>query len=86
MPDFDEERLGVLLRELPAPPQPWMRAAAELPAARRALDDLVRRSEADAELRAHVLGSLESALADAGVEPDRRNAALLRARLDPLAG
>ena len=70
--DYDQERLGALLRMLRPAPEGWARAAQELPFARRSLDDLVARAEADAEFRQTVLADLEAALARKGVEPDPR--------------
>ena len=78
---MDEVTIARLLRELPRPPEGWIRAAQELPAARAALDGLVARAEADARLREEILADLEAALRREGVEPDRRNVAALRARL-----
>jgi hypothetical protein len=49
-----------------------MRAAQELPAARRSLDDIVARAEADLEFRRALLADLETALAAEGLEPDPR--------------
>jgi hypothetical protein len=81
MNGFDEERLGRLLRRLPPAPQGWVEAATELPRARRILDDIVARAEADLEYRRAVLADLEAALADAGIEPARPQlAAELRRR------
>jgi hypothetical protein len=77
----DEERLGALLRVLPPAPPGWIRAAQELPGARRALDDLVARAESDLEFRAAVLADLEVALEQAGVEPDRRTVSWLEDQL-----
>ncbi len=79
---FDEERLGGLLRRLPPAPQGWVRAAQELPGARRSLDDIVARAEADAEFRRLVVADLESALDQEGVEPAPRLVDELRERLD----
>lgn len=79
----DEERLGALLRVLPPAPAGWVVAARELPEARRALDDLVRRAESDLEFRAAVLADLEVALEQAGVEPDRRTVSWLQELLGP---
>ena len=59
---------------LPPAPEGWVQAAQELPTARAALDQLVARAEADAELRRRILNDLEAALAAEGVE---RNSALL---------
>jgi len=66
---YDEERLGELLRLLPPAPEGWVRAAQELPAARAAMNDLVARAEADAELRVLILADLKTALAGEGIEP-----------------
>jgi hypothetical protein len=78
---MDETTIARLLRELPRPPEGWIRAAQELPTALAALDDLVARAEADARLREEILADLEAALRSEGFEPDRRNTAALRARL-----
>jgi hypothetical protein len=80
---YDEEKLGELLRRLPPAPQGWVEAAQELPTARAALDDLVARAEADAELRRRILNDLEAALAAEGVEPSSALLAELRTRLAP---
>jgi len=65
----DEERLARLIGMLPPAPDGWVRAAQELPAARRGLDQLVARAEKDATFRASVLADLERALQSEGVEP-----------------
>ncbi len=78
---YDEERLGELLRRLPPAPEGWVRAAQELPTARAALDELVVRAEADAELRKRILANLEAALAAEGVEPSSALLAELQTRL-----
>jgi hypothetical protein len=78
---YDEERLGELLRKLSAPPEGWVRAAQELPSARAALDTLVARAQADAELRERVLADLEAAFATEGIEPTSVLLAEVRARL-----
>jgi RNA polymerase sigma-70 factor, ECF subfamily len=78
---FDEELLGELLRRLPLVPQGWVEAAQELPRARRVLDSIVTRAEADLEYRRAVLADLEAALADAGLQaPTPTLAAELRRR------
>jgi hypothetical protein len=69
---YDEERLGVLLRLLRPAPVGWVRAAQELPAARRTFDEIVARAEADLAFRNALLADLETALAAEGYEPDRR--------------
>ena len=78
----DEERLGVLLRLLRPAPTGWVRAAQELPAARRQFGEIVARAEADAAFRAALIADLERALAAEGYEPDSRILAEIRARLD----
>jgi len=80
---YDEERLGELLRRLPAPPEAWVRAAQELPSARAALDTLIARAEADAAERGRIVANLEAALAAEGVEPTSPLLAELRERLAP---
>ena len=78
---YDEERLGVLLRILRPAPTGWVRAAQELPGARRTLDDIVSRAEADLAFRSALIADLEQALAAEGYEPDRRILGELRDRL-----
>jgi hypothetical protein len=78
---YDEERLGVLLRILRPAPTGWVRAAQELPAARRTLNDIVSRAEADLAFRSALIADLEHALAAEGYEPDRRILDELRDRL-----
>ena len=79
--DYDAERLAALIGALPAAPKAWIEAAQELPTARRGLDDLVARAEADAELRARLLADLEAAVAAEGVPPSALLLAELRERL-----
>jgi hypothetical protein len=78
---YDEEKLGELLRMLPTPPEAWVRAAQELPAARAALDTLVARAEADAAERTRIAADLEAALVAEGVEPTSPVLDQLRERL-----
>jgi hypothetical protein len=78
---YDEERLGQLLRALPPAPLGWVQAAQELPAARRGLDEIVARAEADREFREALIADLESALANAGFVPDPPLVQALRRRL-----
>ncbi|HET7647239.1 MAG TPA: hypothetical protein VFK17_01650 [Gaiellaceae bacterium] len=77
----DIEQLGRLIAALPPAPQGWVRAAQELPQARRGLDDLIVRAQADADLRARLVADLESTLSEAGIEPTRHIVADARARL-----
>ncbi|HEV7640930.1 MAG TPA: hypothetical protein VGO39_08705 [Gaiellaceae bacterium] len=71
MSAYDHDTLGRLIAALPPAPDGWVRAAQELPAARKGIDDIVERAAADAAYRARVVANLESALADVGVEPTR---------------
>ena len=80
MRDYDEETLAELLRTLPAPPVAWVRAAQEIPLARRGLDEIVQRAEADAAFRDALVADLESALAAEGYEPDPAVVEALRER------
>jgi hypothetical protein len=72
MTTYDDERIGELLRVLPPAPTGWVEAAQELPAARRSLDEIVARAEADLAFRKALVADLESTLALEGYEPDRR--------------
>lgn len=69
MSGYDEVKLAELLRALPSPPRAWVQAAQDLPAARRELDEIVSRAEADAEFRRALVADLEQAVAAAGYEP-----------------
>ena len=80
MTDREIERLAELLRALPPAPAAWTRAAQELPSARRGLDDVVARAEADADFRRALVADLESALADEGYELDEPQLQVLRER------
>ena len=82
MGGFDETQLAALLGALPPAPEAWVRAAQELPLARRRMDDLVRRASEDFAFRRRLVVDLERALADEGVEPDRALVDALRRRLD----
>lgn len=78
---YDEERLGALLRMLRPAPAGWVQAAQELPAARRSLDEIVSRAEADAEFRTELIAGLEAALEREGFKPNPRLVEELRKRL-----
>jgi len=77
----DEEWLGSRLRILRPAPEGWVRAAQELPDARRSLDEIVARAEADLEFRAALIADLEAALAQTGLEPGPHALEELRKRL-----
>ena len=78
---FDEQTLARLLRLLPPAPASSVAAAQELPLARRGLDEIVARAEADAEFRAQLVADLETALAGAGYDPDAALVEAVRARI-----
>jgi hypothetical protein len=80
MDAYDEERLAELIRRLPPVPEGWVRAAQELPFARRDLDEIIARAEADAAFRQALITDLEAALALEGYEPDRPLVEELRRR------
>ena len=80
-PLYDEERLGMLLRLLRPAPTGWVRAAQELPEARRTFDEIVARAEADIAFRNALIADLERALSAEGYEPDRRTLDDIRERL-----
>ena len=80
MTDFQEERLAQLLSVLPPAPEAWVRAAQELPLARKGLDEIVARAEADAEFRNALVADLERALEQEGYEPERPLVEALRRR------
>jgi hypothetical protein len=65
----DIERLSRLIGMLPPAPTAWVSAAQELPAARRDIEGIVARAEADAEFRKVLIADLEGALQAEGVEP-----------------
>ncbi len=69
MSAYDEDRLAQLIAALPPAPEAWVRAAQELPFARRELDQIVARAEADAEFRQALIADLEATLAREGYEP-----------------
>jgi hypothetical protein len=81
MIELSEERLAELLAALPPAPEAWVQAAAELPRARAAIDQLIDRALADSRARERILADLESALRAAGVEPRPRVLETVRARL-----
>jgi hypothetical protein len=81
MRNYNEEILAELLRTLPAPPEAWVRAAQEIPLARRGLDDIVERARADQAFREALVADLERALEDAGYDADPALADAVRERL-----
>ena len=81
MRNYDEETLADLLRTLPAPPQAWVKAAQEIPLARRGLDDIVERARADQAFREALIADLETALESAGYDTDPALTDAVRERL-----
>ena len=81
MTAYDAERLAELISSLPPAPEGWVRAAQQLPRARKALDEIVARATADAHFRAALLADLESTLAQAGYEPQTALVDAVRTRL-----
>jgi len=79
--DFTEERIALLLRLLPPAPSAWVRAAQELPSARKTFDEIVERAEADQAFREALIADLEQALAAAGYDSDIRILPELRERI-----
>jgi hypothetical protein len=78
---YDAEELAELIRALPPAPVGWVQAAQELPLARRGLDEIVARAVADGEFRQALIADLESALAQAGYEPDPALLDAVRSRI-----
>ena len=76
----DIEQLARLIGVLPLAPEGWVQAAKELPLARRGLDDIVARAEADVAFRARLVTDLESALAEEGYQPSPPTLEALRER------
>jgi hypothetical protein len=81
MRHYDEETLADLLRTLPAPPEAWVKAAQEIPLARRGLDDIVERARADQPFRDALISDLETALESAGYDTDPALTEAVRERL-----
>jgi hypothetical protein len=79
--EYDEERLAALLKMLPPAPEGWVKAAQELPQARREIDEIAMRAQEDTEFRAAVTADLEAALEQAGYDIDPSLLPELRERL-----
>jgi hypothetical protein len=73
-----EERIAELLRLLRPAPEGWVRAAQELPLARRTFDEIVARAKADLAFRTALIADLEQALRLEGYETDVRTLSELR--------
>jgi hypothetical protein len=81
MRNYNEETLADLLRTLPAPPVAWVKAAQEIPLARRGLDDIIERARADQAFRDALIADLETALESAGYDTDPALSEAVRERL-----
>jgi hypothetical protein len=81
MRNYNEETLADLLRTLPAPPEAWVKAAQEIPLARRGLDDIVERARADQAFRDALIADLETALESAGYDTNPALTEAVRERL-----
>ena len=81
MSGYDTQRLARLIGMLEPAPRGWVRAAQELPTARKGMDEILARAEADIAFRRTLLADLEAALLAEGFEPDRRVLDELRRRL-----
>ena len=81
MSAYDIERLSRLIGMLPPAPADWVQAAQELPRARRELDTIVARAEADKAFREGLVADLESGLRAEGIEPTRPLLEELRRRV-----
>jgi len=78
---MNEEHIAELLADLPPAPGAWIRAAQELPRARREIGRLARLAEADAAFRDVLLADMTGALRGVGLEAAPRTVRALRARL-----
>jgi hypothetical protein len=83
MRNYNEETLAVLLRTLPAAPAAWVKAAQEIPLARRGLDDIVERAQADRAFLEALMIDTESTLEEAGFDHDPALQDAVRERLSP---
>jgi hypothetical protein len=82
VPAYDEERLGELLSSLPPAPEAWVKAAQNLPIARKSVDEIIERAEEDEEYRRRVIEDPKAALEEAEVVAHVDAIEILRRRLD----
>jgi hypothetical protein len=82
VPAYDEERLGELLSSLPPAPEAWVKAAQNLPLARKGVDEILERAEEDEEYRRRVIEDPKAALEEADVVAHMDAIEILRRRLD----
>jgi hypothetical protein len=81
MSGYDTDGLARLIGMLPPAPEGWVLAAQELPAAKRGIDQIVARAEADVEFRRALIADLETALLAEGYEPEPTVVEEIRRRL-----
>lgn len=79
---YDEENLGELLSALPPAPEAWVKAAQDVPLARRRLDEIVERARADDKYRRRVVANPRWALEEADVVAHAENIEIIRKQLD----
>jgi hypothetical protein len=82
MAAYNEEKLGEILSALPPAPEAWVRAAQNLPVARRGLEEIVERAEEDEDYRRRVIEDPEAVLEEADVVAHADVVEILRKRLD----
>lgn len=82
MAAYDEEKLGELLSALPPAPDPWIRAAQDLPLLRGGLDRILERAESDEEFRLRAIAEPEAVLEEADVVAHADAVEILKQRLD----
>jgi len=83
MRNYNEETLALLLRTLPAAPEAWVKAAQEIPLARRGLDDIVERARSDRAFREALMTDTEGTLEGAGFDHDPALQDAVREHLSP---
>jgi hypothetical protein len=81
MSGYDTDGIARLIGMLPPAPDGWVLAAQELPAAKRGIDQIVARAEADVEFRRALIADLETALQAEGYEPEPTVVEEIRRRL-----
>jgi hypothetical protein len=79
---YDEEQLGDLLSALPPAPEAWVKAAKDVPRARRRLEEIVERAEGDEQYRRQVVADPQRALEEADVVAHAENVEIIKRRLD----
>jgi hypothetical protein len=81
-----EEELAALLRALPSPPAAWVRAAQEVPVARRRLDEILERAGRDEAFARMLRADPQTALAGGDGTTDEAVLSALRVWLSSSEG